>query len=161
MAVHKLILDNVFDETCYTLIAIHCTIEDFRLAYLINSKLGINLKRKPCDLDFNKGKSSFSIFDWEDKKQLITWTLVSNICKKEVYQEAKTQSLFNLEHIITKKFNLVPEKKQVNYFLKIDNNLNEKQEKHIITSMLNIPQILTAYSIDASQLKSKDNLIFN
>lgn len=161
MAVHKLILDNVFDETCYTLIAIHCTIEDFRLAYLINSKLGINLKRKPCDLDFNKGKSSFSIFDWEDKKQLITWTLVSNICKKEVYQEAKTQSLFNLDHIITKKFNLVPEKKQVNYFLKIDNNLNEKQEKHIITSMLNIPQILTAYSIDASQLKSKDNLIFN
>lgn len=161
MAVHKLILDNVFDETCYTLIAIHCAIEDFRLAYLINSKLGINLKRKPCDLDFNKGKSSFSIFDWEDKKQLITWTLVSNICKKEVYQEAKTQSLFNLEHIITKKFSLVPEKKQVNYFLKIDNNLNEKQEKHIITSMLNIPQILTAYSIDASQLKSKDNLIFN
>lgn len=161
MAVHKLILDDVFDQTRYTLIAIHCTIEDYRLAYLINNKLGINLKRKPCDLDFNKGKSSFSIFDWEDKKQLVTWTLVSNICTKEVYQEAKTQSLFNLENIVTKKFNLVPEKKQVNYFLKIDNDLNEKQEKYITTSMLNIPQIATAYSIDASQLKSKDNLIFN
>ena len=161
MAVHKLILDDVFDEVYYTLIAIHCTIEDYRLAYLLNSKLGVSLKRKKCDLDFNKGKSSFSIFDWEDEKELVTWSLVSNICVKEVYQEAKTQSLFNTENKVTKTFNLVPEKKRVNYFLKIENELNENKEKYIINSILNIPQIATAYSIDTCQLKSKDNLIFN
>lgn len=161
MAVHKLILDDVFDEVCYTLIAIHCTIEDYRLAYLLNSKLGVSLKRKPCDLDLNSGKSAFSIFDWEDKKQLVTWNLVSNICVKEVYQEAKFQSLFNTENKVTKTFNLVPEKKRVNYFLKIENELSENKEKYIINSILNIPQIATAYSIDTSQLKSKDNLIFS
>ena len=137
MAVHKLILENVFDEAYYTLIAIHCTIEDYRLAYLLNSKLGINLKRKLDDLDFDKGKSSFSIFDWEDKTQLITWSLVSNICTKELYQETEGQSLFNLENKVTKTFNLVPEKKRVNYFLKIENELNENKEKYIIKSILN------------------------
>lgn len=161
MAVHKLILDDVFNETCYTLIAIHCTIEDYRLAYLLNSKLGINLKRKICDLDLNKGKSSFSIFDWQDKKQLITWSLVTNTCTKEVDQVAKVPLLFNLENKITKTFNLVPEKKQVNFFLKIDNELNENKKKYITKNIQSIPHIATAYSIDASQLKSKDNLIFN
>ncbi len=161
MAVHKLILDNVFDEVCDTLIAIHCTVEDYRLAYLLNNNLGISLKRKSCDLDFDSGKSSFSIFDWEDQKQLITWSLVSNICVKEVYQETKSQSLFNSEYKTTKTFNLVPEKKRVNYFLKIENELSENQEKYIINNILNIPQIATAYSIDSCQLRSKDNLIFS
>ncbi|MEP1490041.1 MAG: IPExxxVDY family protein [Algibacter sp.] len=161
MAVHKLILDDVFDEVYYTLIAIHCTIEDYRLAYLLNSKLGVSLKRKSCDLDLNSEKSSFSIFDWEDEKQLVTWSLISNICVKEVYQEAKSQSLFDTENKVTKTFNLVPEKRRVNYFLKIENELSENKEKYIINSILNIPQIATAYSIDTSQLKSKDNLIFN
>lgn len=161
MAVHKLILDNVFDEVNYTLIAIHCTIEDYRLAYLLNKNLGISFKRKTCDLDLNSGKSSFSIFDWEDEKQLLTWSLVSNICVKEIYEVAQYQSLFNTENKVTKTFNLVPEKKRVNYFLKIENELSENKEKYIINSILNIPQIATAYSIDTSQLKSKDNLIFS
>ena len=81
MAVHKLILDDVFDESVFTLIAIHCTIEDYRLAYLLNKFLRINLCRKRFDLDFKNGKSAYSIYHWEDKKQLIDWNLVSNICK--------------------------------------------------------------------------------
>jgi hypothetical protein len=58
MAVHKLILDDVFDESVFTLIAIHSTIEDYRLAYLLNRFLGINLVRFEFDLDFNHGKNS-------------------------------------------------------------------------------------------------------
>ena len=54
MAVHKLVLDDFLEEASYTLIAIHCTIEDFRLAYLLNKHLGINLTRKTSDLDFKK-----------------------------------------------------------------------------------------------------------
>ena len=77
MTLHKVILDDVFNKECYTLIAIHCNIEDYRLAYLLNHKLGLSLKRKSCDLDLNIDKSSFSIFDWNDKKELATWSLVS------------------------------------------------------------------------------------
>ncbi len=161
MAVHKLILDDVFEEVRFTLIAIHCTLEDYRLAFLLNKHLGITLTRKSSDLDYNNGKSTYSIFEWEDNKQLINWSLVSNICKTESYQQINYQSLFDVKEKITKTTNLIPEYKRVDYFLKIDNDYNFNKEKYILDSILNMSQISTAYSIDTSQLKSKDNLIFS
>lgn len=161
MAVHKLILDNVFDEVLYTLIALHCSVEDYRLAYLLNKYLGITLTRKPSDLDYNNGKSTYSIFEWKDDKQLTTWSLVSNVCKTESYQQTNYESLFNNKEKITKTTNLIPEYKRVNFFLKIDNQFNFSKEKYILNSILKIPQIATAYSIDTDELKSKDNLIFS
>ena len=161
MAVHKLILDDVFDEGLCTLIAIHCTLEDYRIAYLLNKHLGIMLTRRSSDLDYNNGKSTYSIFEWEDDKQLTIWSLVSNVCKTESYQQINYESLFENQGKITKITNLIPEYKRVNYFLKIDNELNFSKEKYILNSILNIPQIATAYSIDTNQLKSKDNLIFS
>jgi len=161
MAVHKLILDDVFDEALFSLIGIHCMLEDYRLAYLINKHLGITLIRKPSDLDYNNGKSSYSIFEWEDKKQLTTWNLVSNVCKKESYQQVNYKSLFENQDKITRTTHLIPEHKRINYFLKIGNEFNLSNEKYILNSILKIPQIVTAYSIDSNQLKSKDNLIFS
>ena len=161
MAVHKLILDDIFDESVFTLIAIHCTIEDYRLAYLLNKFLGINLVRKKFDLDFNNGKALYSIYKWEDKKQMLTWNLVSNICKTSDYEQTNSGLLFETTQSITKTFNLLPELKTVNYLLKIDDEFNVKREKHIINRILSIPQIATAYTIDQNQLKSRDNLIFN
>lgn len=161
MGVHKLILDDVFDESVFTLIAIHCTIEDYRLAYLLNKFLGINLVRKKTDLDFNQGKSSYSIYNWEDKKRLITWNLISNICKTNDYIQTNSGLLFETTQSITKTYNFLPELKNVNYLLKIDDEFHINKEKHIINVMLSIPQIATAYIIDQNQIKSKDNLIFN
>ena len=161
MAVHKLILDDVFDESVFTLIAIHCTIEDYRLAYLLNKFLRINLCRKRFDLDFKNGKSAYSIYNWEDKKQLIDWNLVSNMCKTNDYTQINSGLLFETTQSITKTYNLLPELKTVNYLLKIDDELNLAKEKYIINTLLSVPQIATAYTIDQSQLKSKDNLIFN
>lgn len=161
MAVHKLILDDVFDESVFTLIAIHCSIEDYRLAYLLNKFLRINLCRKRFDLDFKNGKSAYSIYNWEDKKQLIDWNLVSNICKTNDYTQVNSGLLFETTQSITKTYHLLPELKTVNYLLKIDDELNLVKEKYIINSVLSIPQIATAYTIDQNQLKSKDNLIFN
>ncbi|NJX13892.1 IPExxxVDY family protein [Tamlana crocina] len=161
MAVHKLILDDTFDDSVYTLTAIHCGLEDFRLAYLLNKHLGICLCRKASDLDAKNGQASYSIFEWEDEKQLITWSLVSNICKTEEIQESDYKSLFDNQEKITKTFHLLPEFKTVNYFLKIEGELSIKKERSITEAILNIPQLATAYSIDSGQLKSKDNLIFN
>lgn len=161
MAVHKLILDDIFDESVFTLIAIHCTIEDYRLAYLLNKFLETNLMRKSADLDFNNGKSTYSIYNWEDKKQLLTWNLISNICKKNDYIKTNSASLFESTQNITKTYNFLPEFKNVNYLLKVDDAFPIEKEKHIINTILNIPQIATAYTIDQSQIKNKDNLIFN
>ncbi len=161
MAVHKLILDDVFEESACTLIAIHCTIEDYRLAYLLNQNLGINLVRNKKDLDYDNGKSTYSIYNWEDKKQLLTWSLVSNICKTNDVMKISSGLLFETTHSITKTFNLIPELKSVNYLLKIDDELHTTKEKYLINTVISIPQIATAYTIDLSQLKSKENLIFS
>ncbi len=161
MAVHKLILDDVFEEDLCTLIAIHCTLEDYRLAYLLNKYLGISLARTPLDLDYQNGKSTYSIFEWEDTKQQTIWSLVSNVCKTEDYRQRKNESLFDSQEKITRTAYLVPEYKTVDYFLKIDNEINFSKEKYILNNVLKAPQIATAYCIDIDQLKSKDNLIFN
>ncbi|WP_194766240.1 IPExxxVDY family protein [Tamlana sp. I1] len=161
MAVQKFVLDDTFDEAVYTLIGIHCRLEDYRLAYLLNQGLGITLKRRKTDLDYNKGRVTYSIFEWEDEKQLITWSLVSNICKTEEFQNRNFESLFDTQEKIIKTFHLLPEHKTVNYFLKIDSTFSLRKEKYILDNILKIPQIATAYSIDSSTLKSKDNLIFN
>ncbi len=161
MAVHKLILGDIFENTSCTLIALHCTIEDYRLAYLLNKNLNIGLIRKAQDLDFNDGQSSYSIYEWEDKKQLITWHLVSNISRTESLSNIDHQSLFNTRQQVIKTHHLIPEYRRVNYFLKMDSELNGNREKHIINNLLKISHIATAYAIDINQLKSKENLIFN
>ena len=60
MALHKLILDDI-EDVSYSLLAIHCTMEDFRVAYLLNKHLKISLKRREEDLDFAFKKASFSV----------------------------------------------------------------------------------------------------
>lgn len=161
MAVHKLILDDVFDEVLYTLIAIHCSVEDFRLAYLLNKHLGISLSRRTSDIEFSLVGSTYSIFEWEDCRELTTWSLVSNVCKTEVFQPRGNKSLFDTPERIIQTNHLIPEYKRVSYFLKIDSEYSVSKEKIILNNILKIPQVVTAFSVDSSQLKSKDNLIFN
>ena len=160
MALHKLLVDDFSDEN-YSLLAIHCTIEDYRVAYLLNQYLNINLVRKAQDLDFKYIAASYSIYEWEDKNQLVTWNLVSNVCKKEEDSLTSTGSLFKSQNKIIRTHNLIPEYKKVNYLLKIYNDGNFINEKTIIHKIQEIPQIAAVYSIDVTQLKSKDNLIFN
>ena len=54
MALHRLQVDDFYDES-FKLLAIHCRLEDYRLAYLLNKNLNLNLKRKDEDLDFELG----------------------------------------------------------------------------------------------------------
>lgn len=160
MALHKLLADD-FSEDIYSLIAIHCTIEDYRVAYLLNQYLNIKLVRKAQDLDFKYNAASYSIYEWEDDRHLITWNLVSNVCKKEEDSLTSTGSLFKAQNKIIRTHNLIPEYKKVNYLLKIYNEGSAINEKTLMHKLHEIPQIVAVYSIDVSQLKSKDNLIFN
>lgn len=160
MALHKLFVDD-FEEEPFSLIAIHCTIQDFRMAYLLNKHLNIGLTRKSQDLDFEYTEASYSIFEWSDSEHLIDWFLVSNICKKEENALTSSGSLFEVGNKLIRTHNLVPEYKNVNYLLKIENGGHLFNEKTVINKIQEIPQVVTAYSVDESQLKLKENLIFN
>lgn len=162
MTIKKLVLDDLFEEEHFSLIGIHCTIEDYRLAFLLNAALNTRLTRKDSDIDNNNLKTTFSIFEWEDHTQFKTWHLVSNACKIVSNQSHETlDSLFHFNQITTETHHLVSEYKKANYLLKINNGLNAKKEKLILEKILKIDHVITAYSIATNALKSKDQLIFN
>ncbi|MEO6346770.1 MAG: IPExxxVDY family protein [Aquaticitalea sp.] len=159
MAKHQLLLDDFYDPA-FSLIAIHCRLEDYRLAYLINKHLNINLVRLRQDLDYKFFEASYSLFQWEDTHQQTTWNLISNVCKIEKASLQSSGSLFNNLETMLKTYHLLPEFKKVDFFLKISTDENLVDEKKILEDLQAIPQLIASYSIDSEHIKSKDNLIF-
>jgi hypothetical protein len=159
MALHKLFVDDFYDAS-FSLIAIHCRLEDYRLAYLLNKHLNLNLKRKENDLDYKYFAASYSIYEWENINEYITWNLVSNVCKKEEDSLQSSGSLFEQSNKILKTYNLIPELKDIDYLLKISNETKLFNEKIVTQKLQSISQIITTYSVDAIALKSKEYLIF-
>ena len=162
MAIHKLHLDE-FDETNYQLIAIHTSLEDYRLAYFINQKLPIVLSKckKDIQIQVKDGESQFVNYVYVDKSRDIQWNLIQN--KNEITPKVKigNQGLFaeTQNNFITKAY-LLPELKKVDYFLKIE-NLNTSFESSELTTLLNtIERVTTVYTINLENIKSKNNLIF-
>ncbi|MFT5242199.1 MAG: hypothetical protein ACJA1H_000414 [Glaciecola sp.] len=160
MALHKLLVDDFYDAS-FSLIAIHCRLEDYRLAYLLNKHLELNLRRKEHDLDYNYFDASFAIFEWENEKIDSVWNLVSNICKKEEPALQSSGSLFDNQSTVTRTVNLLPELKTVDYLIKVSNEDRHFNEKLILNIIQTIPQVITTYSVDIEQLKSKEHLIFD
>jgi hypothetical protein len=162
MALIKLHLDE-FEEVDYELIAIHSTVEDYRMAFFINQKLPIILKKCKEEI-IVKAKNEevlFSKFAFDDSSNHITWTLIQN--KNEIITTEKTkyQTLFlNSELEIETKVYLLPELKMVDYFLKIENNQSDAVLEETIIKLLAIERISTAYKVEVKNIKSKNNLIF-
>ncbi len=159
MALHKLLVHDFYEEP-YKLIAVHCRLEDYRLAYLLNKNLGINLKRQPEDLDFKYLKASYSMFEWDNEAQYVTWNLISNVCKKEEDSLYSSGTLFDTNQKVLKTFHLISEYKNVDYFVKISNEIQNINENRILSKLQAIPQIITSYTINPLKIKNKDHLIF-
>ena len=62
--------------------------------------------------------------------------------------------------IIETKTYLIPEKKKVDFFIKISGEISFEFVANAVNKIKNIEQIITSYSIDKNTLKSKDFLIF-
>jgi hypothetical protein len=162
MAIHKLNLGE-FDEIDYHLIAIHTSLEDYRIAYFINQKLAINLGKSKDEVQINikEGETKFSRFYYYDSENAISWNLIQN--KNEVSQQKKdaVQNLFsNTVLEISTKVYLLPEFKKADYFLKIENTEDTMNVSQIRTILNTIDSISAVYTVDTNQIKSKNNLIF-
>ncbi len=153
LTTHKISAELYFET--FDLIAVHATLEDYTMAYTLNKLGRLHLKRSDKDLDFGKG-ASFSFFEWMDEVSDTHWTLFANHCKSQ--QSNSGAGLF-LENVGTITHHLVAERKEVDYFLKIETDQKGLVDK-MVEKVIEIPNIVTAYSIDANTLKSKKNLIF-
>ena len=161
MAVHKLHLEE-FDEIDYQLIAIHTSLEDYRLAYYINQNLPITLKKNNCNIQISnkEGETQFTRFVFEDSKD-IAWNLVQN--KNDVFVPSQTsnQGLFSeSNNKFSTKIYLIPEFKKVDYFLKIENGEVSIDMSKITNSIKKIDRVSTVYAVEVEKIKSKNNLIF-
>ena len=156
MQIHSLGLDDFCEEE-YSLIGIHTALEDFKLAYLLNKSLGTSFYKSRENLSFEnqRKKASFSIFNYASVKYDFDWFLIANSSKRENQTESN-ELLLTSE---TKTY-LIPEKKKVDFFLKISGDLAYSFVLEIVDKIKKIDQVITSYSIDKNTLKSKDFLIF-
>ncbi len=100
MPAHKLVLDEVFEQP-YKLLAIHSSVEEYKLAYLLNKHLNLKLARTPKDIDLHKGTENafFAHFVYEDLQQYCTYHLVSNVARQEEESWCWWRFSFFLENI--------------------------------------------------------------
>ena len=159
MALHKLQLDD-FNDDEYILIAIHSRIEDYRLAFLLNKYLNLRLSKKEKDIDLNYMKSSYTIYEWNNESDCVTWNLVSNRCVKEEEALFSSGILFKDETKTLKTYHLLPELKNVDFLLKISDEVQSINEKKLLKELQKIQQIITTYSVNQTKLKSRENIIF-
>lgn len=161
MAIHKLHLEE-FDEIDYQLIAIHSSLEDYRLAYYINQNLPINLKKENCNIQISnkEGETQFTRFVFEDSKDIV-WNLIQNKNDVFVPSQNSNQGLFaETNNKFSTKIYLIPEFKKVDYFLKIENGEVNIDVSKITNCIKKIERVSTVYAVEVEKIKSKNNLIF-
>ena len=162
MAIHRLDLDE-FDEIDYYLMAIHTSLEDYRLAYFINKNLPINLSKSKNEIhaQTKEGETNFSRFYYYDTDKAISWNLIQN--KNEIISVRANdfQNLFSNENSeFSTTIHLLPEFKKVDFFLKIDNSSEAMNFSEIQQKLNTIESIAAIYAVDINKIKSKNNLIF-
>ena len=160
MAHHKLHIDE-FDEIDYQLIAIHTSLEDYRLAYFLNQNLPVLLSKSKNEIQIRikEGAASLSRYVFEDADREICWNLVQNRNEVVIRKSNNTSNLFGDADLdIATKVYLLPEFKKVDYFLKVENAEISVEEIH--EKIQAIAQISTVYHVDTTKIKSKNNLIF-
>ena len=145
------------NEHEYTLIGIHATLEDYRLAFYLNSLLDIRLKRQPEDLDINSEMSMFSLFTYDCKHTFSSWSLIANKHIFDANSNVKSSYLFQEDY---QTIVLIKERKQVDFFLKIESDFDTEELNEIMKKVNTITHVITSYIINPKTLKSKDFLIF-
>jgi len=160
MAIRKFIFPEQ-ESIQYYLFAIHSVLIDYRLAFFLNKYLNIELKRTPQDLDISGQDGFYSIFEYEDQDNLLNWNLISNCSHTNIKNEIKESLLFKNTEIELKKYKLMNELNQVDFFLKIEYHTDLINIKKIIKSINEIPNIMSVYNLNLKKIKNKEILKFS
>ena len=161
MQSHKMLLEDV-EEDEFGLIALYGDLEEYKMAYLLNKYLKLQLKRERRDIDFNHKsvEAYYAHYSFKDPVHFRSYHLVANKFKGEPKKILSSGSLFEEEEVTPLQVNLVPDYKKVDFFLKIDEELSHKDLNLLVNAISQIPQVRAVYKIDTDLLKSKQNLIF-
>lgn len=151
------------EDVDYQLIAIHTLLEDYRLAYLINKQLPINLKKceKELHVRVKQGETHFARFRYEDENNFAIWDLIENKNSITTQQNDAVTDLFSeTSNQFSASTYLLPEYKNVNFFLKIESDNQQSAIDEFVSKINSIDKITMVYTVDKDKIKSKNNLIF-
>ncbi|MBI9067162.1 MAG: IPExxxVDY family protein [Salinivirgaceae bacterium] len=125
----------------FILIGIVCSEPIYKLSYLINETISIRLKEHETLKIFNSKRNMYQAFQCFD------------------FLSDETKEYYELIHNKGVQGVLIEEHKRVDFFLKIENCLENPSS--IIALINNIKNISLAFEIKLDSLKSKNNLIFS
>ena len=154
MRIHSLELADDF-----SLIGIHSSEEDYRLAFLLNQHLQTKFSKLKQQLDFHNNTASFSVFEFIDERCQLSYHLIANKFIGNAHLSAEP-NLFSTENTFSNISYLIEEKKTIDFFLKIEGEISHHEFKKTIDLIKGINQVITSYKIDPKDLKSMDHLIF-
>ena len=152
VTIHK-ISEGLFMDS-FDLIALHCAMECYALAYHINKVTGFKLIRAEGDLEI--ATSSYPFYEWKDSSKDQEWYLIKNVVTVE--EVGDNQGLFQ-DSMTTTLHYLLEERKEINYLLKLSPG-NSNEITKALEIIRTVPSISMAYQMDVETLKSKRNLIF-
>jgi len=159
MGTYKLLLDEDlgFD---FSLMAIHTSLQGYHITYLLNKVLGLKLARTPQDLVITRGNHGieFPLYEYADAQNYVTYHFFNN--RIQSLEQDVLNGLFDIENAVLVSNLFIDDLPKVDYFLKVYDEGNAFRQAKLITSIKSIPQVVTAYNIDITQLKTKQNLIF-
>lgn len=162
MTPNKIVLCDFYVEDFF-LCAIHANISSYKMAFLLNKNLFLQLKRTREDVIIaNKNSEKREVYPkyvFDDEAHSIVYTLVKNKCViKEM--DSSTKNLFSEEVPLQRTKKLIPEYSRVDFFLKVETDYGAYNVKLLVSKILEIDHISTSYEVDYSKIKSKTNLIF-
>lgn len=149
-------------EEDFKLIGIHTNLEAYKLAFMVNKYFSVSFKRSTQDVDkiYNDTFAHFPLFHNYDKNWDCEMYLVANKFTSKVPHLKSSGSLFNNAEVATQTFYLFDQLKHIDYFIKIEDDLNIFDSEHILQTINTIKQIKKAYLIDNHSIKNPEYLIF-
>ena len=151
MPIHRLSSGDL--EKDYKLIAIHSDIEPYKLAFEINKKLKIQLKRSSFDLSFKNKSSVFNLYKHTSEVFNTKLYLILNKStdKKKIEGPLLFENFDEQSH-------LIPELRKAQYLLKIEGGGFDID--NLLKKLNEIDNVISSYRTEISSIKSKYNLIF-
>ena len=112
-------------------------------------------------MDISGQNGFYSFFHFEDEDNLLNWNLISNSSHTNVKNKIKESLLFKNTEVELKKYKLMNELSQVDFFLKIEYHTDYINTNQIIKSIKEIPNIISVHKLNLKNIKNKENLNFS
>ncbi len=134
---------NYQPELEFTLLGISSHENDYHLSWALNQKLGLQfIKTRNIVILQPESELSqeFSVYNCEDEDALLVYNLISNKCEQGY---------------------LVPELKNIDYFLQISGEINKSFLNQLIEKLRNSGVVNANFILDPKKIKAAEKLILH